>query len=264
MKVPKTITKLINNKYVFYVVSILAIIHLLGYLTMRNFNAFIFFIIVGLLISQFNQNKVIILLGAIFITNFFVSAQYIKEGLENKSDAKSSDNENKNKKISETDKDNQKKEDKSKSNVIVPEYKEDANANTNTNANTNATATENSESGEHNILMHSSSHQSTIHNEGEKTDEEFTSMGINKKRNRIDYASTIEDAYDDLNRILGSDGIKKLTGDTQRLMNQQLQLADAMKSMSPLLEQAKGLLQGFDMKSFDGLASFAKNFESSK
>ena len=259
MKVPKTITKLINNKYVFYVVSILAIIHLLGYLTMRNFNAFIFFIIVGLLISQFNQNKVIILLGAIFITNFFVSAQYIKEGLENKSDAKSSDakssdNENKNKKISETDKDNQKKEDKSKSNVIVPEYKEDANTN----------ATENSESGEHNILMHSSSHQSTIHNEGEKTDEEFTSMGINKKRNRIDYASTIDDAYDDLNRILGSDGIKKLTGDTQRLMNQQLQLADAMKSMSPLLEQAKGLLQGFDMKSFDGLASFAKNFESSK
>ena len=39
----------------------------------------------------------------------------------------------------------------------------------------------------------------------------------------IDYASTVEDAYDELNKIIGGDGIKKLTGDTQNLMKQQLQ-----------------------------------------
>jgi len=40
----------------------------------------------------------------------------------------------------------------------------------------------------------------------------------NKKSNRIDYASTVEDAYDDLNKILGSDGMQRLTNDTHKLM----------------------------------------------
>ena len=91
------------------------------------------------------------------------------------------------------------------------------------------------------------------------TAENMTTMN-GKKKNRIDYASTIEDAYDDLNKIIGGDGIKRLTDDTQRLMGQQMQLADAMKSMSPLLEQAKTMLQGFDLKNLDGLAQMAKQF----
>ena len=68
---------------------------------------------------------------------------------------------------------------------------------------------------------------------------------------KIDYASTIEDAYDDLNKILGSDGIKRLTDDTQGLMKQQLQLAESMKSMAPLIQgmapmmkQAQEMLSG--------------------
>lgn len=77
---------------------------------------------------------------------------------------------------------------------------------------------------------------------------------------RLDYASTVEDAYDNLNTIIGGDGIKKLTDDTQRLMQQQVALADAMKNMTPLIGQAKELLQGFDLKNLNGLASMAKGF----
>jgi hypothetical protein len=86
----------------------------------------------------------------------------------------------------------------------------------------------------------------------------------NKRRNRIDYASTLEEAYGDLNNILGGEGIKQLTQDTQSLMKQQLQLAEAMKSMSPLLESAKTMMQGFDMKNLTGLADLAKGFSPSK
>ena len=82
-------------------------------------------------------------------------------------------------------------------------------------------------------------------------------MSNKKKNERVDYAATVEDAYDDLNKILGGDGIKRLTDDTQKLMGQQMQLADAMKSMSPLLDQAKSLLAGFDMENLNGLASLA-------
>jgi methyl-accepting chemotaxis protein len=86
-----------------------------------------------------------------------------------------------------------------------------------------------------------------------------TMTSMYSKNNRIDYATTVENAYGDLDRILGGDGIKKLTDDTQRLMKQQVALTDAMKNMTPLIGQAKELLQGFDLKNLDGLASMAKS-----
>jgi hypothetical protein len=79
---------------------------------------------------------------------------------------------------------------------------------------------------------------------------------------KIDYASTIEDAYDDLNKILGSDGIKRLTSDTQGLMKQQMQLAESMEGMKPLVEgmlplidKMKGMMEGMDGNGEGGLDS---------
>jgi len=69
-----------------------------------------------------------------------------------------------------------------------------------------------------------------------KTDEQFEVGRPKNKGSKIDYASTIEDAYDDLNKILGSEGIKNLTTDTQKLMKQQMDLAKSMEAMTPLIE----------------------------
>lgn len=69
-----------------------------------------------------------------------------------------------------------------------------------------------------------------------KTDEQFEVGRPKNKGSKIDYASTIEDAYDDLNKILGSEGIKNLTSDTQKLMKQQMDLAKSMEAMTPLIE----------------------------
>ena len=97
-------------------------------------------------------------------------------------------------------------------------------------------------------------------NDSDDSDSSADAMStMYNKPNRIDYASTVEDAYEDLNKILGGDGIKRLTDDTQKLMSQQLQLADAMKGMTPLMEQAKSLLQGFDLKNLGGLGDLTKN-----
>lgn len=85
-----------------------------------------------------------------------------------------------------------------------------------------------------------------------------TMNNISGKRNRLDYASTVEDAYDDLSKILGGDGIKRLTGDTQQLLEQQVQLVDAMKTMTPLIETAKGLLNGLNIDGLNGLTDIAQ------
>lgn len=80
---------------------------------------------------------------------------------------------------------------------------------------------------------------------------------------RIDYASTLEEAYDNLDQILGGDGIKNLTNDTQKLMAKQQELFQSMQAMTPMLNQAKQMLEGFDMKSLEGLAGLASSFTSS-
>jgi len=230
---------MLENKYVLYFVLFLAVSNILGFLVMGNITAIIFFSLVAYLTSFFSKNKIVILSIPLVLTSVLMVGARVKEGLENAIDsakkpvadaaatavAKATDTA---KKVAKTATDTAK-------NVVNVAA-----------AATPVTGTE------------PESESEPVPASASKTDGMTTMYG--KKNNRIDYASTIEDAYDDLNKIIGGDGIKRLTDDTQRLMGQQMQLADAMKSMSPLLEQAKTMLQGFDLKNLDGLAQMAKQF----
>jgi hypothetical protein len=115
---------------------------------------------------------------------------------------------------------------------------------------TNSTSTNNTTS--------TTTNTTSTNNKDNKPTTENMDIMSNKKRNRIDYASTVEDAYDDLSKILGGDGIQRLTGDTQQLLEQQVQLVDAMKNMTPLIETAKGLLNGLNMDGLNGLTDIAQ------
>ena len=59
---------------------------------------------------------------------------------------------------------------------------------------------------------------------------------------RVDYKATMEQAYDNLNKMLGEGGMKNLTKDTQGLMDQQKQLMKQLEDFAPLMEQAGNML----------------------
>jgi len=87
---------------------------------------------------------------------------------------------------------------------------------------------------------------------------------------KVDYASTVENAYKNLNEILGSDGMKHLTNDTQKLMEQQKNLVEQMQSMTPLIQnitpllnQTKDMLGTMNMGNIDEIASFVTNMTGS-
>jgi len=228
---------------------------------MGQITATLFFIIVAYLISNFSKNMIIILGCALLLTNILMVGNSVKEGLENgispttavkdavtsTTNAATSAVTNAVNSATGTD--------KKKQQIVTPSYEEKHASTTADTALHSGTAAAEATT--------SKSLSTTKEEEEPKVDEGMNIMN-NKKRNRIDYASTIEEAYGDLNKILGSDGIKRLTDDTQRLMSQQLQLADAMKSMTPLMENAKSMLQGFDLKNLDGLSDLAKSFAPSK
>ena len=260
MKVPKFLT----NKYILYLVVFLSITNMIGYLVMGSMNALIYFLIIGLVTSMFTTNMCIILLSALVLSNIIVVGQGYTEGFtanKNTSSGDSSKNvlnknmnsqkpQNNNKPMNQTN--SKKTHTTSASGKLPMKLVNDGPMETETDN----TSGSNAGSG----------------NEKSTTDEAFE-VGMEsgtKKNYRVDYASTIEDAYGQLNQILGSEGIKRLTDDTQNLLKQQIQLADAMKSMgplisnmAPLIEQTKGLMNGiggFDIKNLGNFASLAKGF----
>ena len=239
----KNVSKMLENKYVLYFVFILAIINLFGYMITGNFNSIIFFVLVGFLTTFFSKNMILILTVPLVLTSVLMVGKTVKESFEN----------------ADKSIDAQIKE-------LQGEIDDMIQKGLSTDADKTAFKEKNDKLQK--LLEKKASMPKptsmpkpnpTTSMEKTTTSEPMSSMY--NKPNRIDYASTVEDAYDDLNKILGGNGIKQLTDDTQKLMQQQLQLADAMKSMSPLMEQAKGLLQGFDLKNLSSLTNVSKNLQ---
>lgn len=216
MNLNSTVSKLLTNKWVLNIVSILAFLNVIGYMVMGNFNNVLFFIVLAVLVRYFSKNMIIILGIPLVIVNLFAMNQtdYNVEGMENK-------------------KKEEKEEPDMDDDVEGLTVEEDPVVSSNVN-------------------------------------DEKSGFEVGRKKNassKIDYAATIEDAYDDLNKILGSDGIKNLTEDTQRLMKQQMQLAESMKSMAPMVEKmlpmaekAKEMMSSMDKdgNGMGGLLDMAK------
>jgi hypothetical protein len=219
MKVNSAVSKILTNKWVLNIISFLALFNVIGYMVMGNFNNVIFFIILAVLVRNFSHNMIIVLGTPLVIVNLFAMGSSTFEGFKTE--------ENKGK--------------ENKSDTTTTTTTGDTNGTTTTTDTTSGTTT----------------------GIKDKKDELITadvakkdSFEVGRSKNgasKIDYASTIEDAYDDLNKILGSDGIKRLTSDTQGLMKQQMQLAESMQAIGPLVEgimpmveKMQGMMQGME------------------
>jgi len=262
MKLKAKFEKMLSNKTLLNVVMIISFLNIIGFVMLNKTIAIVYFILIGLIASIFSKNMIIILAIPLILVNLFVANSnnwsfnmmnvFKREGLENNTASQSDGNSGADDNISNKNK---------------------ANSSGTTGNNKNTSSTTSSSQGLPMTItpMHETQHVNMDNNtSGEELGESFE-VGRSKKNTKgynVDYASTIEDAYDDLNKILGSDGIKRLTSDTQNLMKQQLQLAESMKSMqpliagmAPLMQQAQGLLGSMgDNGNLNNLADIAKKF----
>ena len=228
MKLPSTISKILTNKYVLYLVAFLSLINVVGYMLVEDLNHIIVFILVGVIMTYFSKNMTIILLVSLVSSNLF-SLCFLVEGFEN--------DKSKEETTADTEENEEESEEEPKKKPSKRKNKIDSSA-----------------------VLNSSL-------DSVPPESESFEVGRGKRNPKIDYASTITDAYSQLNELIGKDGIKSLTSDTQTLMQQQLQLADSMKAIKPLIEgitpllsQAKGMMGGLDAHSLEGITSLAKSF----
>ena len=80
--------------------------------------------------------------------------------------------------------------------------------------------------------------------DGEENEDEVEGFGGSQ---RIDRKKTNQNAFASIQSQLGPDGVKGLQQDTQALMSQQKELMETMKSLEPMMDTAKGMLNSLDM-----------------
>ena len=235
MSVVKESSKLLTNKYFLYFIVFLASTNVLGYMVTNKINAIIFFILVSILTYQFSKNMAVILLVAMIATNFLMVNKRMREGLEGQTTS-TPDNSTSNKTTGLT---------QNTLNKITNVDPEIADAIPSVQ-NEQPTAPPldinnhdlNKQIKEENAPMGVGS--GTSKKQSSKTSEHFAP--------RLDYAKTIEQSYQNLDQLLGSDSIQQLTNDTQKLMSQQQNLFNTMEKMAPIIEGAKNMLGSFDIQ----------------
>jgi hypothetical protein len=224
MKMPSSVSKLLTNRYVLYLVALLALFNVIGYMMMNKTQIVILFILIGYLMTHFSKNMVIVLLVPLVLVNLLTSGMMMKEGFSEGGPGARDPNQ--------------------------PMDGETKDMKPNTEDDSKSASGSNTES---------KSEPAPAEATAPKKDG-FASAGGRKGASRVDMGSTLEQAYDDLNSVLGSDGIKNLTSDTQNLMKQQLHLAEAMTEMGPLMQQAQSMLKTLNIDGLGDLPSLIKKF----
>ena len=232
---------LLKNKIVLYGLLVVAIFNILGYLYAKNYDALILFMAVGYLSTFFTKNMVINL-GLPVIVTMFVSGRRTIEGLKNKEDMEDEQEGMEN----GSDDEQEGMENGSDDEQEGMEHSKGSG---------------NGKKGKH------SKKESMKGKKGKKGKKKsgFTNNKLNPasledgssgsrkpNNNYVDHSSTLEGAYDNLEKILGKGGIDGLTNETAALVEQQKKLMSTMNSMEPLLKNANNVLDGIDISKMSG------------
>jgi hypothetical protein len=67
------------------------------------------------------------------------------------------------------------------------------------------------------------------------------------KKSEIDYATTISEAYDNLDKLIGKDGVKNMAEHTAELAEKQKQLMKNLENMQPIMKQAGEMLKNLNL-----------------
>jgi hypothetical protein len=74
----------LENKMLFYVIVVIAILNVIAYLSVEDWNSIIFFFLAGVVAHAFKLGNTLSLIVAILSANVFRATKFMREGLENK------------------------------------------------------------------------------------------------------------------------------------------------------------------------------------
>jgi hypothetical protein len=217
MKLKSDLSKFFTNKLVLNIVSFIALFNVIGYMVIGKYNIVLYFIVIAILVRYFSKNMIIVLGIPLIIINLIAlkgSNNYV-EGFDKHDNNNNNNNKNQNK-----------------------------NNNNNQNNNNKNNSNRNEIKNKVNNFRKENDHDEHDEQHEEPRNPEKFEVGQPKKgKYSVDYATTIEEAYGQLNSLLGEKGVQSLTEDTHRLIEQQKQLTGSLKDMGPLIKQMGPMVQ---------------------
>lgn len=269
MKLPKVVQSMLQDKNVLYIVAFLAVINFFGYVVLRDSYALLIFLSIGFISTYFSKNMTIVLIVTLILTNFItvVSRNLVsgKEGFDTAINPDAIADES----ATQVDGVAAAKPAASAAKPAASAAKPAAaaaakpaaaaavkpaaaaaapsgvmGAGTSGKASKQKVTTSASSTSTQKPLTNGPVEPMTELNPASINDDD--DLPIN---NRVDYAKTLETAYDNLENLVGQDGVRGLTSQTNTLMDQQQKLMENMKSMEPLLKTAQSFLDKFESSS---------------
>jgi hypothetical protein len=279
--------EILQNKYVLYAILIIAILNVIGYLALRNMDAVLFFILIVLLTMYFTRNMIVVLFIAVIATNFYSGTRGIigskQEGFkDNKKPATAAPGgEGESGEAGagepageegavEAGEAGEAGEAPTVENVENMKTDDPPAAQGSGGAVKDETASQKKadkakpKAGMQNLkpakFKPSKKYSGDAEEENDDDDEDDGHAKVSgTKGNRVDYAQTLGQAYDNLQNIVGKDGVKGLTNQTKDLMEQQKVLMNNMKDMEPLIKSAQGFMS--QIMGGGGLDGISKMFD---
>ena len=221
MKVPA----FLKNKYVLYTLVFIAIINVLGYISLEKYNSMALFVVMILLSRYFSKNTSLNILIAICVTSIVTLNDTVQEGFKGKEGA--GDSVQSKVKNTETKLDKEEKNTKQK-----------------------CGSGEKMENGK---CVKKSGFQNNV------PSSKPASVNNNEPE-EIDVAAQMEDAYGNLNKMLGDGAMKNMATETRKLVAQQQELMNTLGSMTPSLNKAKETLENLNLPNIDQMAGLLKKF----
>ena len=260
------IQSLLRNRNALYVVLVLAVMNLFSYLMLRQLYAVAFFIIIGFLMTYFSKNMIVVMLTSIVSTFFLVQINLLGKRQEGMTTAEEGKEEEEGGEGGEGEEYEEGEEDEG---MEVKEKTAGAGTSTGTGTSTVPTERPSSMTTSGTDIPGAMREKFTASKEDLKpkktNDETFTQKlrparynsadddSVPRHKPKIDYAATLESAYDNLDKLLSSDAIKNMSADTGRLAEKQKVLMDNIGKLTPIMDKASSVLNNLDMGGISGL-----------
>ena len=280
-----------KNKYVLYVLLILGATNLLGYIAMENYNAMALFVVMLLLTRYFSKNTSIIILTAIIVTSCVTLNDKIIEGFKEGNRSKVRETPKKEDKSGEKSKATRigsdlEKDSKSNKKILKNNTVLDRSATKDTVKKEIKEKEKEKEKEEEKEKEKEEEKEKEKDREKEEEERRCTDTGgiwdgemcrpgkrgfrnnvpsskpasIDNDDEEMDVAAKMEDAYGNLNKMLGDGAMKSMADETKKLVAQQQNLMSTLHSMSPTLNKAKETLENLKLPNMEQMTGILKKF----
>ena len=259
--------KAINNKFVLYLVAFVSLLNILCNLMNKEFSAVLFFYLISLITFFHTKNMTVVLAAGLISTtllNLLGNMFGLKEGLENKEETEEEEEE-------EVKEETEEEEVKEKDTKTKEEIMKELDA-----INKSAADSADKESPLEKEPSDVPKKPESLKNIGKisnqakdllkKIDEtnktskkvgyqnklklspgELTLPNKDQLQKQLGKADKMESAYDNLEKVIGNNGIKSMSNATKDLVKQQTELLKGLKEITPALNDALGAMSKVDL-----------------